>query len=121
MSDEPAVVEFSSGNLWADVGRPDADEALVRAELMSRVTGIIRERRLTQARAAEILGTNQPTVSDLMRGKMSKFSLERLIAFLTALDQDVEITVRQRPAAASRRARVSVGEEREERSVVSSD
>ena len=108
MSDELPVVEFSSGNLWADIGRPDAKEALARAELMSRVTDIIRERRLTQARAAELLGTNQPTVSDLMRGKMSRFSLERLIAFLNALDQDVEITVRTRPAASSRGARFVV-------------
>jgi predicted XRE-type DNA-binding protein len=108
MSDELPVVEFSSGNLWADIGRPDADEALARAELMSRVTDIIRQRRLTQARAAEILGTNQPTVSDLMRGKMSKFSLERLIAFLNALDRDVEITVRRRPAGSNRAAHVVV-------------
>lgn len=108
MSDELPVVEFSSGNLWADIGRPDADEALARAELMSRVTDIIRQRRLTQARAAEILGTNQPTVSDLMRGKMSKFSLERLISFLNALDRDVEITVRRRPAGSNRAARFVV-------------
>jgi predicted XRE-type DNA-binding protein len=108
MSDELPVVEFSSGNLWADIGRPDADEALARAELMSRVADIIRQRRLTQARAAEFLGTNQPTVSDLMRGKMSKFSLERLIAFLNALDRDVEITVRRRPAGSNRAARFVV-------------
>lgn len=108
MSDEMPVVEFSSGNLWADIGRPDADEALARAELMSRVTDIIRQRRLTQARAAELLGTNQPTISDLIRGKMSKFSLERLIAFLNALDQDVEIRVRRLPAGSNRAARVVV-------------
>src|SRR5215207_721268 len=108
MSDERPVVEFSSGNLWADIGRPDADEALARAELMSRVTEIIRARRLTQARAADLLGTNQPTVSDLMRGKLSKFSLERLIAFLNALDQDVEIRVRRLPADSNRAARVVV-------------
>lgn len=108
MSNEKPVVELGSGNPWADVGRPDAEEALARAELMGRVTDIIRERRLTQARAAEVLGTNQPTVSDLVRGKLSRFSLERLIAFLNALDQDVEITVRSRPAASSRGARFVV-------------
>lgn len=104
MSDERHQVEFSSGNLWADIGRPDAEEAFARAQLMSRVVDLIRERRLTQKRAAEILGTNQPTVSDLIRGKMSKFSLERLIAFLNALDQDVQITVRPRPADSDRPA-----------------
>ena len=98
MIEELPQVEFSSGNIWADIGRPDAEEAFARCQLMSRVEDIIRERRLTQKRAAEILGTNQPTVSDLMRGKLSKFSLERLIAFLNALDQDVQITVRPRPA-----------------------
>ena len=107
-SNELPQVEFSSGNLWADIGRPDADEALARAELMSRVTDIIRARRLTQARAAALLGTNQPTVSDLMRGKLSKFSLERLIAFLNALDKDVEIRVRRLPADSNRAARVVV-------------
>ncbi|HEX2078291.1 MAG TPA: helix-turn-helix transcriptional regulator [Longimicrobium sp.] len=97
MSDDLPEIELSSGNIWADIGRPDADEAFARAQLMSRVTDLIRARRLTQAQAAKVLGTNQPTVSDLVRGKMSKFSLERLIAFLNALDQDVEITVRPRP------------------------
>lgn len=87
-----------SGNVFADVGLPDAEELLARAELMRRVYVLIRERGLTQARAAAVLGTNQPTVSDLMRGKLSKFSLERLIAFLNALGQDVEISVRERPA-----------------------
>jgi predicted XRE-type DNA-binding protein len=99
MIDEIPEFEISSGNIWADIGRPDADEAFARCQLMSCVCDLIRARRLTQKRAAEILGTNQPTVSDLMRGKLSKFSLERLIAFLNALDQDVQITVRPRPAA----------------------
>lgn len=97
MSDELPEHYLSSGNIWADIGRPDAEEAMARCLLMSRVTDLIRERRLTQAQAAKVLGTNQPTVSDLMRGKMSKFSLERLIAFLNALGQDVEISVRERP------------------------
>ena len=98
MSDELPEFYVSSGNIFADLGLPDADELLARAQLMSHVTELIRERGLTQAQAAKILGTNQPTVSDLMRGKMSKFSLERLITFRNALGQDVEISVRERPA-----------------------
>lgn len=94
MDESGIEYEIGSGNLFADIGRPDAAEALARSELMRRATGIIRRRRLTQARAAEILGTSQPTVSDLMRGKMSRFSLERLIAYLTALGEEVEIVVR---------------------------
>lgn len=108
--DELPEFEISSGNIWKDIGRPDAEEAFARSQLLYRVTTIIRERRLTQAQAAEILGTNQPTISDLMRGKMSKFSLERLIAFLNALGQDVEISVRPRPADAEGPALVVVGE-----------
>ncbi len=101
-------VEFGSGNLWADIGRPDADEALARAELMSRAVAIIRDNSLTTSRAAEVLQVDDVTVSALMRGKMSKFSLERLIAFLNALDRDVEITVRKRPAESNRAARFVV-------------
>jgi predicted XRE-type DNA-binding protein len=98
MSDELPEFEVSSGNIFADLGLPDAEELLVRAELMRQVTNLIRDRRLTQARAAEMLDTNQPTVSDLMRGKLSKFSMGRLIGFLTALGQEVEIRVQPRPA-----------------------
>jgi predicted XRE-type DNA-binding protein len=107
MSDEIRIEE-GSGNLWADIGRPDADEALARAELMRQITEMIRARGLTQTAAAALLGTTQPTVSDLVRGKLSQFSLERLIAFLNALGQDVEITVRANPADGGARGRIRV-------------
>jgi predicted XRE-type DNA-binding protein len=110
MSEETPEFYVSSGNIWADIGRPDAEEAFARSQLMHRVTTLIREQRLTQAQAAEILGTNQPTVSDLMRGKLSKFSLSRLIGFMTALGQDVEISVRPRPADKTGPALSFVGE-----------
>lgn len=74
----------------------------VRAQLMSRVTGIAEAQGLPDARLAGVLGVDRGTVSDLMRGKLSKFSLERLIAFLNALDRDVEITVRRTPAGSGR-------------------
>lgn len=82
--------EIGSGNLWADIGRPDAEEAFARAELMRKVTGIIRDRQLTDAQAAETLGTDARTVADLMSGRMSKFSLSRLISFMTTLGHDAE-------------------------------
>lgn len=111
MSDDELPEHYvSSGNIFADFGDPDADELLARAKLMSRVYDIVRERRLTQAEAAKILGTNQPTVSDLMRGKFNKFSLERLIGFMTALGQDVEISFRPRPADKTGPALTVVGE-----------
>lgn len=109
MSDETRIeIEEGSGNLWADIGRPDADEALARAELMRRISESIRVRGLTQAAAAEILDTTQPTISDLVRGKLSRFSLERLIGFLNALGQDVEIVVRANPIPGGARGRIRV-------------
>lgn len=109
MSDDLPEFYVSSGNVWADIGRPDAEEAFARCLLMSRVCDIIRERKLTQAQAAKVLGTTQPTVSDLTRGKMSRFSLERLISFLTALGQDVQITITPRPEGAEGPALVVTG------------
>jgi predicted XRE-type DNA-binding protein len=109
MSDEHRIeVEEGSGNPWADIGRPDADEALARAELMHRISEGIRARGLTQTTAAELLGTTQPTISDLVRGKLSRFSLERLIAFLNALGQDVEIVVHANAANGAARGRIRV-------------
>lgn len=108
MSEEPMEYFISSDNIFADMDLPNPEEVLARAELLSRLMNIIRERRLTQLRAAKILGTNQPTVSDIMRGKLSKFSLERLIGFLNALGQDVEITVRDRAQGTQRRARTAL-------------
>jgi predicted XRE-type DNA-binding protein len=86
----------SSGNLWADIGEPDAAELHARSQLMRHITEILRERGLTQVQAAELLGTTQPVVSDLMRGKLQKFSIERLFSFLEALGHDVEIVVHPR-------------------------
>ena len=107
MSDEVRIEE-GSGNLWADIGRADADEALARAELMRRISDSIRARGLTQAAAAQLLETTQPVISDLVRGKLSRFSLERLIGYLNALGQDVEIIVRAHPANGTARGRIRV-------------
>jgi predicted XRE-type DNA-binding protein len=98
MNDEEGdeYAEESSGNIWADLGRADAAEAYARSQLMDHVAEILRERGVTQVQAAKLLGTTQPVVSDLMRGKLSKFSIERLFAFLEALGHDVEIVVRPR-------------------------
>lgn len=101
-------IERSSGNVWADVGRPDAEEAFARCQLLMLVTNTIRDRKLSLARAAWLLGTSLETVSDLIRGRLSKFSLSRLLSFVTALGYDVEIVVRPRPAASDRQARLTV-------------
>jgi predicted XRE-type DNA-binding protein len=81
--------EVGSENVFVDIGREDADEMLARAEILRQINSIIAHRHLTQVQAAALLGTNQPTVSDMKRGRLSKFSIERLIGFLKALDRDV--------------------------------
>lgn len=87
----------SSGNVFADLGLPNADELLAKAELVRTIRRLIEERGLTQAQAAEMLGVTQPDVSNLHRGRLSGFSMERLYRFLKALGQDVRIMIRPTP------------------------
>ena len=87
----------SSGNVFADLGLPRAEEALAKAEFARKISAIIQERRLTQAEAARILGVDQPKISALKRGRLSGFSLERMLRFLILLGRDVEIVVKPRP------------------------
>lgn len=87
----------SSGNLFADLGLPDSEETLAKAELAHRISAIIEQRGLTQAQAARVLGADQPKVSALVRGRLSGFSLARMVRFLTLLGRDVEIVVKPRP------------------------
>lgn len=109
MTNEAATPEFeeSSGNVFADLGFPNAEEELAKAKLTLAIHLILKERGLTQTEAAELLGTTQPQVSALMRCRAGTFSVERLMRFLNALDQDVEITIRPR-AAGSAAAKLSV-------------
>src|SRR5262249_36068760 len=81
--------EVGSGNVFADVGLPDAELHLLKAEIVSRIDDILKERRLTQAAAARIMGISQPDVSKMLRGLFRGFSVERLLVFLAALGQDV--------------------------------
>jgi predicted XRE-type DNA-binding protein len=90
-------VEESSGNVFADMGLPNPEERLAKADLAVRVAGVIRARRLTQADAARILKIDQPKVSRLLRGQLSGFSTERLMQFLTLLGRDVEIVIKRAP------------------------
>lgn len=97
MSDETTVHD-SSGNIFEDLGLPNPEERLAKAELARVIRNVIRERGLTQAQAADVLGVKQPDVSDLTRGKLARFSMERLERFLNALDMEVRIQVGPRPA-----------------------
>jgi predicted XRE-type DNA-binding protein len=83
-----------SRNVFKDLGVPNAEEHLVKAQLVSKIDAIIKERRLKQAEAAALLGIKQPDVSKMLHGEFRQFSVERLLRFLVALDQDVEIVVK---------------------------
>ncbi len=87
-------IERSSGNVFADLGLKNPEELLAKAELVQRIADIIAERKLTQVRAAKLLGIDQPKVSALLRGKLEGFSTDRLFRFLNALGRDVEIVIR---------------------------
>jgi predicted XRE-type DNA-binding protein len=97
----------SSGNVFADLELPRPEERLAKAGLTLEIERIIRKRGLTQTQAGTILGIDQPKVSALRNGRLSGFSVERLIRFLNALDRDVEIVVKAKPPS-RRHAHISV-------------
>lgn len=94
---KPPVVEWSSGNVFADIGLKDADQHLAKATLVIRLASVIEQRKITQRQAAKLLGIDQPKVSALLRGQFSGYSTDRLLRFLVALGQNVDIVVRQKP------------------------
>ena len=98
-------IEAGTGNVFADLGYADAKERTLKIELALEVNRILKQSKLTQAQAAELLGVVQPHVSDLVRYRLNRFSVERLMQFLVQLGKDVEIRIAKRPA---RRARPAV-------------
>ncbi len=96
----------SIGNVFADMGLPDAAELDTKARLGAAISRIVERRGLTQAEVAAALEINQPKVSALLHYKLEGFSVERLMRFLVALGQDVEIVVKAKPR--TRSARIAV-------------
>lgn len=94
MSSSDIEYTKSSGNIYEDLGFAGSEERLAKAKLAMRIEEVIEKRKLTQKSAADILGINQPKISALMNGRLSGFSMERLIHFLNLLNQDVEIIVK---------------------------
>jgi len=90
-------VTRSSGNVFEDLGFPEPEEELTKAQLASHIRLVIKRRRLTQVAAATLMGIDQPKVSALLNGRLANFSSDRLMRLLTALGQDVEIVVRAKP------------------------
>jgi predicted XRE-type DNA-binding protein len=101
-------VARGSGNVFADLALPDADTHLVKASLVSRIDDIVRERRLTQVRAAVLMGLKQPDVSRLLSGEFRDFSIDRLLRLLIALDRDIDIVIRPKPPRVKRAGRMQV-------------
>jgi predicted XRE-type DNA-binding protein len=97
MSKRPRQVdhEVGRGNVFADLGLPNPEEELLKANLTVEIFRALKARKLTQAEAGKILGIPQPHVSDLLRGRARAFSAERLMQFLAALGHDVEIRVKR--------------------------
>ena len=101
------TVTRGSTNVFADLGYANSEEMLAKAKLVSRISDLIKRRRLTQGDAAALLGIDQPNVSRLLRGQLGGFSYERLLKFLNALGCDIEIVVK-RSGRARRDAQITV-------------
>jgi predicted XRE-type DNA-binding protein len=99
--------ETSTGNVFADLGLADAGEHLIKAGLVVKIDRIIRQRELTQAAAAQLMGIDQPKISAMLAGRFRGYSVERLMRFLVALGHDVEIVVKPRKHGGSAELRVA--------------
>ena|SRR5579863_8328188 len=94
MTDEPATV--ASDNVFADLGFENPEEELLKAKLVREIRAVIKSRRLTQAKAAALIGVKQPDVSAILAGRTQKYSIDRLLRCLHRLDCEVVISVRRR-------------------------
>lgn len=86
--------EVGGRNVFEDIGVPNAEEHLVKAKLVLKIDTIMKKRGMKQTEAAELFGVRQPDISKMRRGEFRQFSVERLLRFLVALNQDVEIVVK---------------------------
>ena len=100
-------VEIGSDNIFADIGLPNPEEHLLKANLVNKITDQMTQRKLKHREAAELFGIKQPDVSKMLRGHFHQFSVERLMRFLVALDQNVEIVVRPRKRSETASLRVT--------------
>src|SRR5215216_5331289 len=106
-TEQKEAVTRGTGNVFADLGFPDAAERQAKLRLAYALNQVLEDRHLSQADAAKVLGVTQPKVSALRHYKLAGFSVERLMNLLTALGQDVEIVIRRKPRS-RRAARISV-------------
>ena len=110
MNTTDTSVERGSGNVFADLGLPDAGAHLVKVELVSRIDDIVRGRGLTQTEAARLMGLSRPDVSRLLRGNFREYSLERLLRLLNALGRDIDIVIHNSRSAEGGKLRIAAAE-----------
>lgn len=91
-----------SGNIFADLGRPDPEERLLKADLALQISRLIREKGLTQTQAAQLAGVGQPHLSKILHGRLSGYSVERLLTIINHLGRDVEVRIGSRDAKPGR-------------------
>ena len=94
MTKRKSEVYEGSGNLFADLGLPNPEERLLKARIVSELHRLIKQRGLTQVKAAKLIGIHQPDLSLLLRGDFDDYSVERLMKMLTAFEQDIEIVMK---------------------------
>ena len=99
----PKKVTASSGNVFADLGFHNPEEELLKAKLVREIRAIIKRRKLTESKAAAMLGLKQPDVSALVIGRVGKFSIDRLLRCLDRMDYNVDVVVRHKPRRAPSR------------------
>ena len=97
-------IHEAGDNIFADLGLPDAEELRLKSQIVIALRRLVEERKLTQTKAAEVIGIAQPDLSNILRGKFRGYSVERLMRMLTAFEQDVEIVMRphSKPGEAGR-------------------
>ena len=91
---DKSQVFIGSTNIFADLGRPDAEEAFAKMKLAYEISTLVKSAGWTQSQAAKKLGIDQPKISALLRGRLAGFSIERLFKFLNQLGQEIQITIR---------------------------
>jgi predicted XRE-type DNA-binding protein len=99
---EDVIYEDGGDNVFADIGVRDPEDSLLRAKLAKKIADVIHKKRLSQTQTAKILGVDQPKVSKLVRGRISGFTSDRLLRFLTALGCDVRIEIKERHSSRRR-------------------
>ena len=92
-----STIEHGSTNVYADLGLDNAEEMLIKAQLATKISDIIKRRKLTQMQAAELLGISQPKLSGLLRGQFRGISESKMLECLTRLGCDIEIVVKATP------------------------